>query len=200
MPVYFKLQGQGFPYLILRITHNLNFEQEIYVDVIFSTTEMGEFIAIENWEEVRELMNKVSEDMIKAISEEKSKEERELFNTVYKPLFELYQTQQGIELLVYSELQYFLWPFGVMFEVEETLEYDDYLPNMLGGDPIRGKTKMYFESVNFSDEQCVFKQEMKLNPKDTKGILIELFKKMELDDKAISKALKTVITPIQLIL
>ncbi len=80
---------------------------------------------------------------------------------------------------------------GVEFDITEPMFYDEELPNMFGGKPIKAKAKLYFENVDFNKSFCTVKQEMSLDPHDTKEILKQVFKKMNLDDKGMKKALKT---------
>jgi hypothetical protein len=48
-----------------------------------------------------------------------------------------------------KRLQYFHLPFGTEFFVNESIEYETIMPNLLGGKPIRGESKLYIDSVNF---------------------------------------------------
>lgn len=86
---------------------------------------------------------------------------------------------------------------GLEYDITEPLVYDEELPNMFGGKPIKAKAKLYFENVNFEDDFCVVRQEMNLDPNDTKEMLRQLFKQMNLDDKGAEEALKTAIFEIK---
>lgn len=161
------------------------------IDVIFTTTELGEFVEIENWKEIKDLMNNVMDELIAILTKDQTEEERELFLNIMKPLTQMYQSQQGIELLVYNELQYFHFPLGMVFNIEKPIEYEDILPNMLGGKPIRGDAKITFEDVFYDEQRCIFKHEMQLNEKDTKSLLQDVFDQMGIKDKEIDKMVKS---------
>ena len=68
---------------------------------------------------------------------------------------------------------------------------------MLGGRPIKAKAKLYFENVDFEESFCVIKQELSLDPKDTKDLLKQFFKQMKLGNKEMKKALETAVLQIE---
>ncbi|MFT4758561.1 MAG: hypothetical protein ACI9XO_001286 [Paraglaciecola sp.] len=55
---------------------------------------------------------------------------------------------------------------------------------MLGGKPIRGDAKLYFDSGDFENSFCILIQEMKLNSEDTKDIVTALIKQLKLNEKS----------------
>jgi hypothetical protein len=74
------------------------------------------------------------------------------------------------------------------YDVSETIEYIEELPNMFGGSPIRGNAKLFFESVNYDNSHCVLINEMKLNKDDTKKVIALALKKMGLEGKVMENA------------
>lgn len=159
-------------------------------EVIFLTDELGSFVGIENWQEIAKMMNGLVRDIVGFATEGKKADQKELMK-IMEPILSIYQSKEGVEQLVFKELSYFLFPFGVEFEVGETIEYEDQLPNMLGGDPIRANAKLYIHDVDFENYYCHLKQEMTVNDEDTKAVVLGLFKRMGLDDKDMKKALKS---------
>lgn len=161
-------------------------------EIEYKTSEVGDLIEILNWKEVGETMNNMFDDIVEVLGEEDEKKKKAL-KTAMQPFKQIYSSKQGVEQLVLKELQYFHFPMGVEFDITETMFYDEELPNMFGGNPIKAKAKLYFENVDFEESFCIVKQEMSLDPDDTKEILKQVFKKMNLDNKGMKKALNSAV-------
>lgn len=165
-------------------------------EIKYKTSELGDLIEILNWKEVGETMNSMFDDIIEVLGD-KDEKKKDALKTAMNPFKEIYSSKQGVEELVLKELQYFHFPMGLEYDITEPLLYDEELPNMLGGKPIKAKTKLYFENVDFEESFCVIKQEMNLDINDTKKMLNQLLKQMKLGDKEMKKALKTAVFEIK---
>jgi len=166
-----------------------SFSKYNHMDVIYTTSELGEFVEIENWEEISKMMTSLFDELIDILSKN-GEVEKEEFTKIMQPMITMYQSKEGIELMAYKELQLFHFPFGVEFTVGDTIQYEDMLPNMLGGPAIKAPTKLYLDEVDFDDSYCSLIQEMTLDPKDTQKMIISFFKKMGVKDKEMKKMLK----------
>ncbi len=164
-------------------------EYEI-TDVIYQTSEVGELIGIENWEEISRMMNRLFTDLIDIYAKEKKISKHVLAKSM-QSLISFYNSKQGIEQIVFKELQYFHFPFGLVYSISEPIIYEETLPSLLGGNSIRGDSKIYFEYVDFENFYCVFIQEMMLNPEDTKEMITAFINSMNLDDEEMKKAMNT---------
>lgn len=173
-----------------------SFSKYELTEIKYKTSEVGDFLEVLNWKEVGEVMNSMFDDLIEILGKDDKKKYKAL-KTAMQPLKEIYSSQQGVEQLVVKELQYFHFPMGLEYDITEPLIYEDELPNMFGGKPIKANAKVYFEDVDFEEGFCVVKQEMSLDQNDTKEILKQVFKKMKLDNKGIKKALKTAVFKIE---
>ena len=158
-------------------------------EVIYKTSEVGDFVEIENWEEISEMMGNLFNELLDMMSESPDVDRKDLSN-VMKPLMDIYQTKEGIEYVIFKELQYFHFPMGIEYTVGETLRYEEQLPNMLGGDPIKGNSSIYIESVDFDEGFCVLIQDMELDPDDMSDMIYHYFKKAKLGNKEMKKMMK----------
>lgn len=176
----------------LNIPDNLidRFSKYQMTEVIYQTNELGEFLGIENWKEIASMTKGLFTDLIDLLSEEESTKKEDLEKAM-QPLIGIYESKEGIELLVFKELHFFHFPFGLEYSINEPIEYEEQLPNMFGGKPIRGNTKLYFKEVDYENSYCIMIQEMKLNPEDTKETVLTLLKRMGLQDKDMKTAMKT---------
>ncbi|MBL0340791.1 MAG: hypothetical protein IPP71_07655 [Bacteroidetes bacterium] len=62
---------------------------------------------------------------------------------------------------------------------------------MFGGEPIKGDAKIVFESVDFKKSRCIFIQQMKLNPDDTKRVMMQVLSSMGLKDHEMELAMQS---------
>lgn len=108
-------------------------------EIIYMTTETGEFVSIENWEEYGKMMK----DAFDAIIEVKGGEDKESLRTAMQPMIAAYSSKQGVEQVVFKELQYFHFPFGVEFSATDTVEYEERLPNLFSGAPVKGQGEIW---------------------------------------------------------
>ncbi len=164
------------------------FSKYKFTEVIYTTTEMGEFVGIENWEEIRDITKGVFVDVIETFK----KEDPDKYNKMVefmKPFVDIYSSKEGIEGVVLKELQYIHFPFGLEYDIREVLEYEDEFPNMLGGDPIKANAKLFFEDVDFENEYCTIRQESKINADDMKSVVLGLFKRMGLKGEKMREAM-----------
>lgn len=161
-------------------------------EIKYKTSEVGDFLDVCNWKEVGEIMNSMFDDIIAVLGENDNKK-KDALKLAMQPLKQMYSSKQGVEQLVLKELQYFHFPMGLEYDITEPIIYDEELPNMFGGEPIKAKAKLYFDDVDFEESFCVVKQEMSLNPEDTKLLLTQVFKQMKLEDKELDKAFKTAV-------
>lgn len=159
-------------------------------EVIYQTSEVGELIGVENWEEISAMMKDLFMNLIDVLSAEQGRSKDELVQAM-QPIMNIYESKEGIELFVFKELQFFHFLYGLEYSVVDTIRYEEALPNMMGGNPIRGDAKLYFTEVDFDNAFCVMMQEMKLNSEDAKELLVTLFKRMGLDSKEMQDAMKT---------
>jgi len=166
-------------------------------EVIYTTTELGEFTAIENWEELAGMMRSMFNDIFRILAKDSQKDFDRMMQTV-QPFMEMFSTKEGIEQMVLPELQLFHFPFGAMIPVGDTIRYEDLLPNLLGGEPIRADAKLWFEEVDFDEERSLLVQESKLNRDDTMAFLKNILNKMgavgEEFDRTLSEAVYSVDT------
>jgi hypothetical protein len=158
----------------------------------YKTSEVGDFLEILNWKEVSEMMNNMFDDIVEVL-DGNDKIKQDALKNAMQPLKQMYSSKEGVEQLVLKELQYFHFPMGLEYNITEPLIYDEELTNMFGGKPIKAKAKLYFESVDFEESFCIVKQEMSLNPEDTKMLLTQFFKQMNLNDKEMDEAFESAI-------
>lgn len=161
-------------------------------EVIYTTNEVGTFVGIENWKEISTTMKSMFKEMNDYMVVEQ-KMDAEIWAKIMKPMTEVYESKEGIETLVFMELQYFHFLFGIEYSTQETLVYEEQLPNLLSGEPMRGDAKIYVESVDFDNSFCVFVQEKTINPEDTRSMIKSFFERTGMDQQEMQHSLATAV-------
>ena len=160
--------------------------------IVYKTDEYGEFLDIINWQEISDLMSNMLGELEKSIQIRKPDILKEVEKAM-EPLAKIYSSKEGIEQLILYELQFFHFPFGSEYDVNIPFEYENELPNMVGGEPIKGNAKLSIEEVDFEELYCVLKEEVVLNPNDTKRQVIMLLKKMGIDGSKSEEIMTTAV-------
>lgn len=163
--------------------------------VIYKTDEYGEFIEITNWQEISDFMSKMLKELEKSIQIRKPDKVNEVKKAI-APLAKIYSSKDGIEQLILYELQYFHFPFGSEYDVNNPFEYEQELPNLVGGEPIKGNAKLSIEEVNLDEFYCVLKEEVVIDPDDTKRQVIMLLKKMGIEGSKADEIMETAVLDI----
>ncbi|MDO6802968.1 hypothetical protein Q4595_10955 [Wenyingzhuangia sp. 1_MG-2023] len=186
----------------LKSTYNIpqelldKFSKYETTEIRYKTSEFGDLLEITNWEEVSKMAKNLFDDMVLILG----KGDETLTNKIKKtiePFRELYDTKEGIEELAVKELKYYHFPMGVEFDVTEPMYYEEELPNMFGGDPLKGNVKLSFQEVDFEDNFCILKQEMNIDPEDTKELLLQVLKKMNLENDEMDKMFRSAVFEIK---
>ncbi|AUC16816.1 hypothetical protein BTO06_17435 [Tenacibaculum sp. SZ-18] len=161
-------------------------------EIIYKTSELGEFLELINWEEIGEKMNNLFNDIINIVGDADT-EEKEFLKKAMMPIIRAYSSKEGIEQLLLKEIRYFHFPMGVEFDIRTALNYDEEIANILGEDPIKAKTTLSFEHVNFEDEFCVLKQKTRLDPDDSMRMIKEFFSRIKIDSEEMEKAFENAV-------
>jgi len=143
----------------------------------YRISEVGEFVGIEDWETLATMMDSMFIDVIDVLATD-NPESKESIAEIMQPIRAAYTSKEGLESVVFQELSLLHFAFGAEFLEDEAFEYEEMLPNLLGGDPLRGVGKISVDSVDFDENYCRLIQEMKLNEEDTKNMLTSFFKKI----------------------
>lgn len=159
-------------------------------EVIYTTTELGEFVGVTNWREIATQTQEMYESIL-ALEKKVNPFKAERLKPLIATMSQVYSSKDGIEQLVLKELTYFHFPFGVEMPVNESVKYTDRLPNLLGGKPIKAKAELKVTAADFENSFCIIEHKMKVDPKDANKLLKSVINKIGLSDKEFEKALKT---------
>ena len=165
-------------------------------EVIYATNEVGEFIGVENWQAISEMTTSIFNSLMEETTKEKDMD-KEAFDKMMQPLISIYSSKDAIEQLVLKELQYFHFPFGVEYPILDTVEYEEEMQNMFGGEPFKGEAILYFEEVDLEDDFCILVKEMQIEPESTHRILSDFFKTLGMKDDELDGFIKSAVFDIR---
>lgn len=138
------------------------------MNVIYQTDEFGIVEEIINWKEIRDLMYELLEKIPYFFPEDESAN----YRNALKPLKDLYATEEAVSALLLKEIQVFHLPMGMLLSIEDTTYYEENLPNLLGGDPIKANGKIYFQSYDTVNFECTLINTLKLDSADSKRMVV----------------------------
>jgi len=164
---------------------NLLNNNSVFLEFIYKTNELGEFLEVENWKEISEMMKLSFNSAIEKVKLEKPDIDITRLNKAMNPFLSIYTSKEGIESLVLKELQYFHFPLGIEFETSQPIIYEEEFENLIGENPLRGNAVISFDHLDQEGGFCIFNHDVTLNPEDAKSIVITLFEKMGIKDQKI---------------
>lgn len=160
-------------------------------EIIYTTTEHGEFVEVVNWKQIMTAMKKMSKQVIKELNKQ-HREDKKL-QMMVKTILSGLQTRAGIEQLLLEELYLFHFPLGYEYAVGDTLSYEEELPSNLESIMVTGQTKLYLSEVKQEDYYCVLMEETQANPEETKKAMVEAYRSLGMESKAFEKAMETAV-------
>lgn len=152
-------------------------------DVRYLTDENGEFQAIENLEELLANMKMVFQMVSEDLAEKMEGKEEDTYKQIMAPIMRAYTSEEGLSQKILAEIQYIHYPFGAAFTLGDTLVFEEQLPNLLGGNPIIGKGRIYLQEVDEEEAHCVLIKDLKLDSQSVLEVIGETFKEMGLKGK-----------------
>ena len=156
------------------------------IEVIYTTDETGSGVDIENWKTISDIYTKTINDVKTNLTPEEDK----IYSSVINPILNAISKKEGIEEYCAKELKLIHFPFGVEFDPEEELTYNQIIPSPYSKEGLKAETRVYFEEHNYKDSHCTFYSELNIDPEDSKKMLTSLLKNMGIKDKDLKQNIK----------
>lgn len=166
------------------------FEKYKFKEVIYTTDELGAFQGIENWKELGTAMQEFVKETTKHLLPSLEPAAQTKFRQAMLQLLTMYKSKEALEQLVFKEIAYIHSPFGAEYNTADSVQYEDQLPNLIGGSPIKADASVHFAKVDTTEGRCTMIQQLKLNPDDSKRMIKDFFRKMGLMNEEAKTALK----------
>ncbi len=136
-----------------------------------ATSETGEFLDWINWESYRDMMYSFMDEMTAQMGTGNGKVDTKALITQLKPMF---ATKEQLTSIALQEVQLLFGYHGYEWELESVFEYDEKLPNLMGGEPIDAKGKMKFYDLDEDNATCKMHNEVQVK-EDAVKLFVKTF-------------------------
>lgn len=145
--------------------------------VICRTDELGGFIEVSNWLEIKIKMEKAFSILKK---EFKSPE----ISAALKTFENIFLTKEGIEQMGLKEIQQYFYFHGAKFKLKEKEEAEIQVPNLLSEEPLFAKLTTELEKINLTDSTVELSALQKVDPAELTELMYDYLLRL-------SKTMKT---------
>lgn len=140
--------------------------------VIFKTNELGEFIEVENWEEIRDHIQK-GMDIVK----EEFKSIPEL-DVLFQETEARYSSKEAIEAGAIQEIQQYHTFHGAAYQLGEVYEAQLKVPNLLGSEPLDADIFVYLDEIDLENNTFILWTEQVVNQEQLINTTLDFVKKV----------------------
>jgi hypothetical protein len=158
-------------------------------EIIYRTTNYGRFMEVLNYEEISKKMEQLRKELLQILGNKNLTNDK-FVSEKMESLFKIYTTKEGIEKLVMKDLQCFHMPYGIEFTLNKPILFEESLPNVLGGEPMRGDAEIVLIKINEKEKEFEINYKMITNNEDTKKFVFSIFDKMQLPKSQYEAELK----------
>jgi len=121
------------------------------MNVQIRTDDLGTFVEVVNWEEIRDFIVKGT-SMIKDELKEIPNIDR-----VITQLENMYNSKQAIEASAINDILQFLYFHGLKYKLWEDYSYDNKVANMFGGEPFDAKVTFWLDEIFYDDNNAIYR-------------------------------------------
>lgn len=140
--------------------------------VIFKTDELGVFVEVVNWKEIRDYIQKASETISKDFSEIPE------FDKMIKQINATFSSKEAIETIAIEDIQQFHTFHGVKYKLGEVLQVQMKIPNLSGGKPLDKDITVYLDEINEADNNFIIRSIHEVNKEQLTNASFDYITKM----------------------
>jgi hypothetical protein len=118
--------------------------------IVFKTNEVGIFLEVVNWQEIKDQVEKKSEILLKEFKDITK-------DHVLKLMLSAYSTKEGIESNGTNDMQQFHTFYGAQYKLGQVLEASLKVPNILGAEPFDSNIRVTLDELNSDDNNYILK-------------------------------------------
>jgi len=150
--------------------------------MIFRTTNMGEFVELVNWEEVRDAY---ARQMELSLPQKKDS----MASAALESAKRMFNSREMVEASMIKEIQLFHFPYGYKFTTTQVSAYTT-LPNPLGGDPYPAIQTYQVHGLHPGKDTFTLIYNMRIDKVNTRNMLEAILKKMDIKGEQEKQAMK----------
>lgn len=125
--------------------------------VVFKTDELGTFIELENWEEIRDFNLKMITELKDMFKD--TPEVGNILNQVYAS----YLSKESIQATATKDIQQYHTFHGAAYSLGEVLEGNILSPNAFGGKPFDTEVLVYLDEIDEEEDNYIMRASYEVN-------------------------------------
>jgi hypothetical protein len=157
------------------------------IEVLYKTNEKGNFKGVTNWEAIAQKMNSMKGKLMAIMGADNR--QKEILQNNLAAFMKIYSSKEGIEQIVLKELQAMHFAYGNTFTLQKVNAFDQQLPNVLGGDPVKGNATITLTKLDDEKKEMQLNYTMEVNPDDANRMVREFLNKLKLDNQKLKDAI-----------
>lgn len=142
------------------------------MQVIIKTDEMGAFLEVVNWKEVRDHIKKSTKILKKELKDKP--EIRKLVTQVES----MYLTKAAIESVAIKDIQQYYTYHGAKYKLGEELSGQLQIQNNFGGNPFDADVSLRLDEINYEDDNAIIRMYQRIDPEQLTDATYEYLKKI----------------------
>lgn len=119
--------------------------------VVFKTDELGAFVEVINWKEVKDYIQKATTTLRKDFKDIPE------MDKILKKIEATYSTKEAIESASIKDIQQFHTFHGAKYKLGEVLEGKLKVPNLYGAEPFDSDFTVYLDEINEEDNNFIMR-------------------------------------------
>lgn len=140
--------------------------------IIYKTDEMGVFLEVLNWKEVRDYVQTATSVLTKEYSKLKGMDE------VIKQIEKTYSTKEAIESVAIKDIIQFHFFHGGKYTLGALIEGKLKVPNIYGKEPFDAELTVYLDEINEEDNNFIMRSIQEVNKEQLTNSTYEYVAKM----------------------
>jgi len=140
--------------------------------VIFKTDELGVFVEVENWKEIRDYIHKTMNGL------RQDYKDRPEMEKVIQQFESTYSSKEAIESAAIKDIQQFHTFHGAKYKLGEVLEGKLKVPNILGKEPFDADFTVYLDEINQADNNFIMRSTQEVNKEQLSNATFEYLSTM----------------------
>lgn len=140
--------------------------------VIIKTDEMGAFVEVINWKEIRDYIQKMVDNL--------KKEYKDIpkMDAVFDQLTKMYATKEAIESFSIKDIQQFYFFYGGKYDIGVDNDVKVQLPNPYGDKPFDSDLTILLDEVDTVNDNSVIRMWQNVDPKQLTDASYDYMKKL----------------------
>jgi hypothetical protein len=140
--------------------------------VVYKTDELGIFVEVVNWKEIKDFIHDAMVILKKDYNEIPGMDK--IFNQIEKT----YSTKEAIESVSIADIQQFHVFHGGKYKLAEQIELSMKVPNLYGEVPFDSQILVYLDEVNTNDKNFIIRSSQEINSEQLTKATFDYLTKM----------------------